>query len=524
MGDDRRSTSSYNLIGVNLGPGRVGNWSCENHDTLRVGLKERLNFTGFVMSDWTATHSASVAAGLDQEMPGAGHMNNATLGAMVQQGAITEDAIDDSARRILWPLFAVGAFDKANNNTAGNNVRSAAGTATAFAAAMEGTVLLQNDGGLLPIQLEADRTNTAGGGGIRTIAVIGRQAQSPIYAGGGSGAVSTSHVTSPLSAIEAHVAAAAAPSAGVAAGAISVVYSDGQDLANATATAAAADVVLVFVGTGSREGADRGDLTCGEDALVTAVAKSAGKAKTAVVAVTPGALLTDWRADVAAVLVPFMPGEEYGNAVAALLFGDASPSGRLPITFPAVPNEMEMSQQQWPGLHSTNNGTSINGSVCVAWTDRGGCNAVYSERLEVGYRWYAAHPTVKPAFPFGHGLTFTQFSYSALVVDKPASTPSGVQATVSFTLTNVGKVAGKETPQLYLQYPAAAGEPPLQLRGFDKVELKPGAARSVSFALDARSFSVWDPTAHGWKVVTGTYTVAVGASSGDLRLHGTVAV
>merc|ERR1712039_1144771 len=238
-------------------------------------------------------------------------------------------------------------------------------------------------------------------------------------------------------------------------------------------------------------GSDRPDLTLGkEDALITAVADVAGD-KTVVVAVTPGALLTPWRDNVSAILTPFMPGQEYGNAITGILFGDANPSGKLPITFPNVENEMGLTQQQWPGVNLI---------------------SVYSEALEVGYRWYGVHG-VKPAFAFGHGLSYTKFAYSNLKI-------SG--RTVSCTVQNVGSVKGAEVAQLYLDFPQTAGEPPKQLKGFKKVSLAPKESTIVDFELDDRSFSIWDVSKHAWAVEPGKFWAMIGSSVEDIRLRGQI--
>jgi beta-glucosidase len=150
---------------------------------------------------------------------------------------------------------------------------------------------------------------------------------------------------------------------------VCVNYVDGTDAAAVATASKAADIVLVFVATTSHEGSDRSDLTLGsQDAMVASLAAVAGS-KTAVVVVTPGAVLTPWREQVAAVLTPMMPGQEYGNAITDVLFGKVNPSGKLLVTFPKVDNEMQMTQAQWPG---------INNSLI----------AVYSEKLNVGYRWW----------------------------------------------------------------------------------------------------------------------------------------
>jgi len=270
-----------------------------------------------------------------------------------------------------------------------------------------------------------------------------------------------------------------------------VVYASSKDQKAAAKLAASADVALIFVGTSSHEGGDRTSLGLGsEDELIATVAKAAGK-KTVVIAVTPGALLTPWRDDVAAILTPFMPGQEYGNAITEVLFGDVNPAAKLPITFPKVENEMEFSKSQWPGT----NGISV-----------------YSEKLNVGYRWYATH-NVTPAFPFGHGLSYTKFVYGNLAVKG---------RTVTCTVKNAGKVDGVEVAQLYLKFPSTAGEPPKQLKGFQKLVIGAGKTTTATFTLDDQSFSVWDADAHQWSLVHGTFGVMVGSSSEDVRLYGTI--
>lgn len=275
---------------------------------------------------------------------------------------------------------------------------------------------------------------------------------------------------------------------------VCINYVDGKDNATLVAAAQSADIVLVFVGTSSHEGSDRADLSLSPyDEMTAAVAAAAGK-KTAVVVVTPGPVLTPWRDQVAAVLTPMMPGQQYGAAIADVLFGVVNPSGKLAVTFPQVENEMNMSPAQWPG---------INNSLI----------AVYSEKLNVGYRWYASNPSVKPAYPFGHGLSYTTFEYSNLAIQG---------RTVSFSLKNGGSVAGAEVPQLYLKFPDSAGEPPKQLKGFTKVMLEPGASTTVEFTLDDRSFSIWDVSTHAWSVVQGSFGVMVASSTEDIRLNGQV--
>jgi hypothetical protein len=206
-------------------------------------------------------------------------------------------------------------------------------------------------------------------------------------------------------------------------------------------------------------------------------------------------VLTPWRNDVKGILEAWYPGEDGGDALARVLFGDVDASGRLPVTFPQKESDIPTAgdPEKYPG--------SPTGDLH------------YKEGLDVGYRWYDAK-NITPAFPFGFGLSYTSFAYSNL-----SATPTGVSATV----TNTGRRAGIAVPQLYLGFPTAAGEPPKQLRGFQRVSLGPGKSQRVTFPLDSRSFSHWDTAAGNWAITPGCYDVLVGASSRDIREQGQIA-
>jgi len=202
-----------------------------------------------------------------------------------------------------------------------------------------------------------------------------------------------------------------------------------------------------------------------------------------------------WLDKVAAVIEAFYPGQEAGNSVAGLLFGDVNPSGKLAMTFPD-------NEHQGPGalfLDYPGDGMTVN----------------YSEGALVGYRWYDAK-NQQPLFPFGYGLSYTTFRYSDLKLERKGPEELAVQVQV----TNSGKREGAEVVQLYLGSPAAAGEPPKQLKGFEKIMLKPGETKTVIMQIDKESFSAWDIETHGWKVFPGSYSVMVGSSSRDIRLKG----
>ncbi|KAL1515000.1 hypothetical protein AB1Y20_004071 [Prymnesium parvum] len=546
---------SYNMI--------RGVWSCQNGETLRRDLKTRLGFKGWVMSDWAATHASAINEGLDQEMPGDKYFSNERLAALLAAGSVSLATVDDAARRILQSMFAARLFDVPNNNSHSNNVTSVKHNSIARDLAARSIVLLKNEG-ILP--LSADK-------GIK-IAIIGKEAKEPTVSGGGSGQVVPYYTSSPFDAIRAKLGLPPAPPApincsdgqfearvdfrntdgqtkrlaadekkccqlcaarssasssiapclyftfdtrtkicwmkstdkGRAAnphtisgschsppppppectpdGTNCVYFADGSDVAAAAALAAAADMALVFAASFSAECTDRASLSldANADALVSAVAARARA--TAVCVSVPGAVLTPWREEVQALTAAFMPGQEYGNALADVLFGSTNPSAKLPLTFPTKENEVGFNASAWPGIHDV---------------------AVYYERLLIGYRYYDA-AGIAPAFAFGHGLSYTTFALTDLSVTAEQ---------VSFSLANTGRVKGAETPQLYLGFPPAAGEPPQQLKGFKKVELAAGEARRLTFPITPRDRSIWDVGRTAWVEVKGRFIVTVGTSSRD---------
>jgi len=259
-----------------------------------------------------------------------------------------------------------------------------------------------------------------------------------------------------------------------------------------------ADVAIVVVGVTSSEGTDRKSLSLPSDQLAYLHAAVAAQSNTIVIVMTPGSLMMDWADKVPGILCSFLPGQGQGAAVANVLYGDVNPSGRLPVTMPVKENPLEFSEEQYPG---------------IAFSD--GLQTNYSEKLEVGYRWYLAHKA-QPAFIFGSGLSYTSFKYSDVRV-----LGQGGAHSVEMTLHNVGKRRGAEVAQLYLQFPASAGEPPLQLKGFEKVSLDAGASTKVTFKLRSLDLSVWDEEMHKWAEQKGEFGVAVGSSLSDIRLRTT---
>jgi beta-glucosidase len=267
---------------------------------------------------------------------------------------------------------------------------------------------------------------------------------------------------------------------------------------DAAALAARCDAAVVIVNQASGEGMDRQSLALpgDQDRLITEVARH--NARTVVVLNTPGPVVMPWLDKVAAVLQVWYPGEQFGTALARVLFGDDDPGGRLPVTFPAQAGQGPVqSAEQYPGI----------GGV-----------ATYTEDIGVGYRFFAAN-NQQPLFPFGHGLSFARFVYENLKVGRPGSG----EIQVSFDIVNDSLRPGSDVAQLYLRCPEAAAEPPLQLKGFQRVHLKAGERRDVTFTLTPADLAAWSEP-DGWTVHPGRYEVLIGASSADVRLSAPVEV
>jgi beta-glucosidase len=274
-------------------------------------------------------------------------------------------------------------------------------------------------------------------------------------------------------------------------------------ISDAVAAAKTSSVAVVFVGESSGEGVDRStlELPGAQDELIEAVAHA--NPNTIVVLNTSGPVLMPWLNDVKGVLEMWYPGDQFGRSAADLLFGDATPNGRLPMTFPA--NEHQGPGQTpatYPGVFTPNTTTP------TALTES------FSEGLAIGYRWYDATGQ-QPLFPFGYGLSYTHFAYSPLRLTPAHS----AEHTATVTITNVGRAAGAEVPQLYLRYPQAAGEPPWTLKGFAKVLLQPGQRQTVSFPITDETLRNYSNATNDWQVTPGIYTAAVGNNAEDLHSY-----
>jgi beta-glucosidase len=264
----------------------------------------------------------------------------------------------------------------------------------------------------------------------------------------------------------------------------------------AAGAAREATVVVLFAHQEGTEGADRPSLSLPgvQDDLIARVAQA--NPNTVVVMNTGAPTLMPWIEEVGAVLQMWYPGQEGGEATAALLLGEANPRGKLPVTFPRDESRHATGDpRRYPGVDG---------------------HAAHDEGLMVGYRWFDEQG-VDPLFPFGHGLSYTTFSYSDLTVR-----PEGEGFEVSFTLANAGGMAGIEVPQLYLGPPDSPPVPmaPSALVDFRTVELAPRESRRVTLEIGDRALSYWSEAEEAWVVAPGTRSVSVGSSSRDIHLRG----
>ncbi|KAG8759897.1 hypothetical protein FRC14_004667 [Serendipita sp. 396] len=514
---------------------RVSNkYSCASPELLNGLLKSDIGFKGYVMSDWWANHATSDAvAGLDMTMPGNKVYGNAAdsyfgpeLVAAVQNGTVSQSRIDDMATRILAAWYLLGQdknFPSPNiwswdfNDPRNQHVNVQGDHAALIRQIGAASHVLLKNSGALPLKKP------------RSIAIIGSDAAvnpagpnacgdrscnvGTLAMGWGSGTAEFPYLVDPLSAITARATADGSS--------ISSSLSD-SDLTAAAATARGKDVAIVTISADSGEAyltvegnsGDRNDLYAwhGGDALVQAVA--AVNKNTIVVVHSGGPILMEaWinNSNVTAVIWAGLQGQEAGNALVDVLYGNVNPSGRLPFT---------IAKQR-----------SDYAADVVYESDAAIPQIDYTEGLLIDYRWFDAK-NIAPRFEFGFGLSYTSFQYSALAVwpyalkggPRPSTDPSLYQniATVTFILCNKGGIAGTEIPQLYLEFPKSSNSPPQVLRGFDSVSLKKGETRVVKFDLTRYDLSVWDVSSQRWVIPQGTFGVSVGASSRDKRLHGTL--
>ncbi|WP_034610955.1 glycoside hydrolase family 3 N-terminal domain-containing protein [Cellulomonas sp. URHD0024] len=449
-----------------------GTYASEHHWLLTELLRDEWAFEGLVVSDWGAVHDRvpALAAGLDLQMPASGAGSDEAVVAAVRDGSLDEAVLDVAVRRVLrliersQPTLAEGGtFDVDAHH------------ALAREAAAAGSVLLKNepvkDTPLLPL--------------TGPFAVIGEFARTPRYQGAGSSQVNPTKLDDALSSLGSDVPFA--PGFTIAGG---PTGDDDALLAEAVDLAGSAQTVVLFLGLPApdeSEGYDRPRLGLPDNQVAALRAIAAANPRVVVVLANGSAVaVSDWQHLAPAILETWLGGQAGGSAVADLLRGVRTPSGKLTET---IPHRIEDTPAfgNFPGEVG---------------------HVRYGEGVLVGYRWYDTR-AMDVAFPFGHGLSYTTFAYDDI---------SATETSVSVTVTNTGPVAGAEVVQVYVRDPESSVlRPTRELKAFGKASLAPGESRTLTFELTRRDLSYWHPGLHRWVVEGGEFVVEVGASSRDIR-------
>lgn len=462
--------NSYNRIN--------GKYVGESKEYLTDILRGEWGFDGYVMSDWGAVNDRveGLKAGMDLEMPSSGGMNDALIVEAVKNGTLDESVVDTACERIIDVIFR---YVENRDTMAELDLEKDHGTAAEIEENC--IVLLKNENNILPLSKE------------KKVAFIGKYAQTPRYQGGGSSHINSWKVESALEAVK-----------DIADVTYAKGYDDGEDkideelFAEAVQTAQDADIAVIFAGLPDNfesEGYDRKHLNM-PNCQNTLIAKIAEVQKNVIVVLHNGSpVLMPWKDQVKGIVEAYLGGQAVGRAVVNILYGNVNPSGRLPETFPA----------------------RLEDTPCYLTYGKGGDHAVYQEGVFVGYRYYTSVGR-DVLFPFGYGLSYTEFAYSDLKLDREQMTDQDT-LTVTVKVKNTGSRKGKEVVQLYVS--PDDGEtirPALELRGFEKIELEPGQEREVDFTLDMRAFAYWNEEIHDWYVDSGEYQIRIGKNAQEVIL------
>ena len=461
-----------------------GEYASQNKWLLTDLLRGEWGYDGCVMSDWGAVcdRVKGVAAGLDLEMPSSnGERDRAVLQA-VREGRLDEKTVDQAVERVL--TFALRYLNSARPDTPWDKE---ADHALAGRLAAECLVLLKNEDDILPLKKE------------EKIALIGEFAAKPRFQGGGSSHINSFKVTSLRDAL------ADNPNVTYAQGyAIDSEETDEALLREALDAAKAADKAVIVAGlpdSYESEGYDRAHMRMPENqcALIEAVAEVNPNAVVLLYNGSPVEM--PWIDCVKGLIEGYLAGQNVGEANRAVLYGEVNPCGRLPETLPE----------------------HLEDTPCFLTYGGEGDRAEYTEGLFVGYRWYTSK--LQPVlFPFGYGLSYTDFIYSDLTLSRDAVRDTDT-LTARVNVTNIGERAGKDVVQLYVAAPQGGVIRPVrELKGFEKIELAPGETKTVEFTLDQRAFAYWNTRIHDWYVESGSYDILICRSAEDVELSAHVAV
>ena len=508
--------SSYNKLN--------GTYTSEMPSVLTGVLRNDWGYKGLVMTDWFGGRNpvAQMIAGNDLLEPGTAGQQKALLAAL-ESGALTMDVLDRNVERVLNLVLQSATFKKSPRSDKPDLVAHAK---VGREAAAQGMVLLKNEGATLPLS-----------GAQKNVALFGNTSYDMVTGGTGSGDVNEAYT---VSLVEGLKAAGVTPEAKLAE--IYTAYLAEFRKNNPPPTrmfavaprapemtvaadeiarlAKTADVALITIGRIAGEGRDRQiandyEFSDAEKALIKSVSTAfhEQKKKVLVVLNTGGVLETaSWRDGADAILLAWHPGQEAGHAVADIVTGKVNPSGKLPTTFPLNYNDVPAAAN-FPGKVLEAADPNAPGGA-FGRGDRA-AEIEYLDEIWVGYRHFATK-NVKTAYPFGHGLSYTTFTYSGL---KLSGTEFGTGLTAMVTVKNTGKVAGREVVQLYLSAPGKSmPKPAIELKGFAKTKsLAPGESQTLTFKLSPRDLTSFDEATSSWMAEAGTYTVKIGASSEDIR-------
>ncbi|WP_407499438.1 glycoside hydrolase family 3 C-terminal domain-containing protein [Elizabethkingia anophelis] len=505
-------------------------YASQNEYLLNKILKGEWGYKGVVVSDWGAVNNTEQAIhnGLDMEFGSwtnglsAGTRNaydNYYLAKpyldLIKSGKVGTTELDDKVRRILRLAYNTTM----NPNKPLGNIASEDHMAVAKEIGEEGIVLLQNNNNVLPINTDK----------VRKIAVIGENAIKMMTVGGGSSSLKVKYETLPLEGIKSrfgkkadvqfargYVGDVGGEYNGVKSGQNLKDDRPASELLNEAVALAKKSDVVIFVGGLNKsdyqdsEGHDRKGLGLpyNQDQLISALAKA--NKNLAVVLVSGNAVAMPWVKEVPAIVQGWYLGSEAGNALAAVLAGDANPSGKLPFTFPV---KLEDNAAHQMGEYPGNKEELAAGK---GKDQKNPINITYNEGIFVGYRWHDTK-NIKPLFSFGHGLSYTTFEYGKVHADKAQIAQDG-KITFTVSIKNTGKREGAEVAQLYISdLKSSAPRPVKELKGFEKINLKPGEQKEVSFTIDKSALSFFDAATHQWVAEPGEFEALVGASSSDIK-------
>ncbi|AQX50920.1 glycoside hydrolase family 3 C-terminal domain-containing protein [Elizabethkingia anophelis] len=505
-------------------------YASQNEYLLNKILKGEWGYKGVVVSDWGAVNNTEQAIhnGLDMEFGSwtnglsAGTRNaydNYYLAKpyldLIKSGKVGTTELDDKVRRILRLAYNTTM----NPNKPLGNIASEDHMAVAKEIGEEGIVLLQNNNNVLPINTDK----------VRKIAVIGENAIKMMTVGGGSSSLKVKYETLPLEGIKSrfgkkadvqfargYVGDVGGEYNGVKSGQNLKDDRPASELLNEAVALAKKSDVVIFVGGLNKsdyqdsEGHDRKGLGLpyNQDQLISALAKA--NKNLAVVLVSGNAVAMPWVKEVPAIVQGWYLGSEAGNALAAVLAGDANPSGKLPFTFPV---KLEDNAAHQMGEYPGNKEELAAGK---GKDQKNPINITYNEGIFVGYRWHDTK-NIKPLFSFGHGLSYTTFEYGKVHADKTQMAQDG-KITFTVSIKNTGKREGAEVAQLYISdLKSSVPRPVKELKGFEKINLKPGEQKEVSFTIDKSALSFFDAATHQWLAEPGEFEALVGASSSDIK-------